>query len=311
MRRIWLPQVALLIAAFIWASHNIAGALLTADLHPYFANLLRTTLASLLYIPIVLRYARGVRLQSSHLPRIVLAAVCLTCLFFLFFYVALARTTANQVAMLLAAGPAVTAFLAHRYLNEPLSSRQIFGLLLALTCALIVGAMNQDSTVTGTFAGGAAALLAMLGFSHYTLISKPLLKTYPVPFFLGTVTWIGTALLWLLAPFIPHAFEWHVLTSLTRQQWLIFAYIGFVMNVGSYLLYNYALRRLPASTVHGTTVYSTTVFALIFAQLLLNEQISMLHWVCATLIALGVWLTAKLQPVTVTTQAGPVLRNRD
>lgn len=287
-----LPQVALVLSAAIWASHNIAGFWLTTSIHPYLANLLRSTLASLLFLPFVMTPVwRRARLRGCHMHRLLIAALCMGT-FFLLFYIALSQTSANHVAILLCLGPALTTLLAVPYLGERLTRRQVGGILLAMCSALMVGLLNQGSvSATGTWLGAAAAMGAMLGFSHYTLLSKPLLSFYPAPVILGILTWIATALLWIGTLFVP-GFDLGQLRGLGTEHWLVLLYIALAMNVLSYLLYNYALQRLTAGTTHAVTVYTTTVFALIMARFILGEAVSAWHWACAILIGVGVWMTA-------------------
>lgn len=287
-----LPQAALLISAFIWASHNIAGAWLTVDFHPVTANLIRSTLASVIYVPLLLLSIRGIRVKRSHAVKLLVASACLG-LFFQLFYIALSLTTASQVALLLALGPAVTTLLAVPYLKERLSPRSLVGLLLALGSAVTLGLLNwQNEQGHEVWVGAATAFVAMLAFAHYTLLSKPLLREYPAPLVLGVVTLVATGLLWFVLPWLDIELAWEGLDSVTTGQWMVFAYIALMMNVVSYLLFNYALRKLPAGATHATIVYSTTLFALIMAQVILGEEIPLTHWACAGVIAVGIWLTA-------------------
>lgn len=280
---------ALSAAALIWASHNIAGAWLTETLHPVTANLARTNLAALFYVPFLLLY-KDVRFSRNHLPRLFTAALCLA-IFFQLFYWALWLTGAGHVAIMLALGPAVTAALSVPYLGEKLPSKALVGLVIALVSAILLGFVrSQGSNVPGVWSGAVLAFLGTVAFAHYTLLSKPLLRQYPVPFVLGWTILLGTILLWLYVPVSGvHLGE---LATISWQQWLVFAYIALFMNVISYILYNKALQRLSAGVTHAVTVYVTTIFALVMARLILAEPVPIGYWLCAGTIAFGVWLTA-------------------
>lgn len=291
------PRLALVASAAIWASHNIAGAWLTASLHPYVANLLRATLAAAFFVPLLWRaIRRGASVQARHVPRLTAAALCLA-VFFLGFYVALGYTAANHVAVLLCLGPAVTTVLAVPYLGERLTPRQAAGILAAMAGALWIGFINHNvGPGAGTWLGTAAAGAAMLGFSHYALLSKPLLKAYPAPFVLALVNLAGAAILWLCLPLVPLPEGALRPGSVGPAAWLVLVYVALAMNVVSYLLFNWALKRLPAAVTHATAVYTATVFALVLARLALDEPVSLRHWLCAGVVAAGVRLASTSGP---------------
>lgn len=290
---IW-SLAALSTAALIWASHNVAGAWLTKTLHPVAANLIRTNLASLLYIPILLRYKGRARFARNDLPRLVLAALFLAA-FFQLFYWALQRAGAGYVAVTLALGPALTCALGVPYLGEKLTGRAVAGLIIALTSASALGFARARAAVElGAWHAAAPAFTATLAFAHYTLLSKPLLRRYPVPYVLGWTVCLGTVFLWLYVP--VSGMRLAALRAANWPHWLALSYIALFMNVFSYILYNRALQKLPAGVTHAVTVYVTTLFALVMVRFVLNEAVPAVYWACAGAIALGVWLTATAPP---------------
>lgn len=289
-KEIGMTLLALSAAAPIWASHNVAGAWLTETLHPVLANLLRTNLAALLYIPI-LWYMRGrVNLSRRHVARLAGAALCLAT-FFQLFYWALWLTGAGHVAIMLALGPAVTAALGVPYLGEKLGGRALVGLVIALASATLLGFVQAEGALgRNAWIGGALSFVATVAFAHYTLLSKPLLRSYPVPYVLGWTICLGTLFLWLYVPFA--GIRLASVATVTLAQWLVLVYIALFMNVISYIVYNIALSKLPAGVTHAVTVYVTTIVALVMVRLILHDPVPLSYWACAFAIAVGVWLTA-------------------
>jgi drug/metabolite transporter (DMT)-like permease len=78
------------------------------------------------------------------------------------------------------------------------------------------------------------------------------------------------------------------------------AYLGVVVTVGAYGLYNYGVSQLPASQASGFTNL-IPLFTLVFAMLLLGERLNTMQLFAAALVfggvALSQWRTAPAVPV--------------
>ncbi|MCY1555114.1 EamA-like transporter family protein [compost metagenome] len=77
-------------------------------------------------------------------------------------------------------------------------------------------------------------------------------------------------------------------------------YLGIVVTVGAYGLYNFGVSRLPASQASGF-INLIPVFTLVFAMLLLGESLNAMQMLAAALVFVGValsqWRSAAPAPV--------------
>jgi len=125
----------------------------------------------------------------------------------------------------------------------------------------------------------------MLCATCYTLLLKFLSERYS-PFILTAMqAFIGSLF------FLPLAL---VTEPLPSQFSLLgigsVVYLGVVVTVGAYGLYNFGVSRLPASQASGFTNL-LPVFTLIFAALLLGESLAPAQYAAAALVFAGVALS--------------------
>jgi drug/metabolite transporter (DMT)-like permease len=73
-------------------------------------------------------------------------------------------------------------------------------------------------------------------------------------------------------------------------------YLGLVVSIGAYGLYNYSLTHLKASTSAGYTNL-LPVFTLLFSMLLLGERLELMQWAAIGLVFIGVYLSQRSQPI--------------
>lgn len=120
---------------------------------------------------------------------------------------------------------------------------------------------------------------------NITLLLKHLSGRYS-PFLLtAMVAFVGTLF------FLPMALLSAPLpTSVSLMGLGAIAYLGIVVTVGAYGLYNFGVSRLPASQASGFTNL-IPVFTLLFAILLLGESLNTLQMLAATLVFAGVLLS--------------------
>src|SRR3989338_2297750 len=106
------------------------------------------------------------------------------------------------------------------------------------------------------------------------------------PFLLtAMVAFVGTLF------FLPLAlFSAPLPTSVSPMGLGAVAYLGILVTVGAYGLYNFGVSRLPASQASGFTNL-IPVFTLLFAILLLDESLNAVQMLAAGLVFAGVLLS--------------------
>jgi drug/metabolite transporter (DMT)-like permease len=208
------------------------------------------------------------RPPARQLLRLCLLGVLGNTLYQLCYIEGMARTRAGNAALIMAAVPVLTAVSSHLLGHEHLRSRDILGLALSTTgIAVLVVGSGVVVGLGGPLAGDLLMLLAVIFWTAYTILAKPLVDT------LGptvTTAWtMGLGAIPLLAICAPAALaqRW---SAVTPAAWLgaVFSSLGAL--VVAYLIWYRGVERLGATR---TAFYSnfSPVVTLLAAWPLLGE----------------------------------------
>jgi len=182
--------------------------------------------------------------------------------------------------------PLMVALSAGFFLGERISSRTLGGFVVAAA-----GAIWLSMGGTGTEAAPHPALgnflefMAMVCATGYTILMKRLSKELH-PFFLTGLQAFAGALFFAPVLLLPSVRA----TSLSVNGWLAVLYLGTVVSVGAYGLYNYGISRIPASQA-SAFVNLIPVFAILLGFLLLGERLTVWQWLACGLVFGGVLLS--------------------
>jgi drug/metabolite transporter (DMT)-like permease len=277
---------SLIFAMFIWASSFIALKTAMADLEPYTVIFLRMLTASLCFVYFIkgfLKYS----FSKSDIKYIILLAFFEPCLYFVFEAKALQLTSASQVGMITSLMPVITAMAAGYFLKEIISKQLIIGSLIAIIGAVwlslqAVSSVNAPNPMLGNF----FELLAMLCAAGYTIVARYLADKYSALFITAIQVFIGTVF------FFPFFLYEYTTTDLnfTSNAILCILYLGVVVTLGGYGLYNYALTKIEASKA-AVFIYLIPVFTLILAYLILDEKLSIVEFIACSTILFGVFIS--------------------
>ena len=214
-------------------------------------------------------WAAGARRPSARqLLRLCLLGVLGNTVYQLSYIEGMARTRAGNAALIMAAVPVLTAVSSHLLGHERLRWRDLLGLGLS-TAGIASLVLGSDATVGlgGSPAGDLLMLVAVVCWTAYTLLSKPLVDT------LGptvTTAWtMGLGAIPLLVVCAPAAVaqRW---SAVTPAAWLgaVFSSLGSL--VLAYLIWYRGVARLGATR---TAFYSnfSPVVTLLAAWPLLGE----------------------------------------
>lgn len=280
-----IAVICLVIAMALWGSSFIALKLAFAELPPLWVIFGRMALGSLVFL-LAWRWRGQMHYRAGDWRYLLGLAACEPCLYFLFEALALQHTSAAQAGMVTALLPLLVAVGAFIFLRERISRITLAGFLLALIGAVWLSlAGSADVHASNPILGNFYELLAMLCAMGYTLLLKHLSSRYS-PFLLtAMVAFVGTLfflpLAWFSAP-LP--------ASVSPMGLGAVAYLGILVTVGAYGLYNFGVSRLPASQASGFTNL-IPVFTLLFAILLLGESLNTVQMLAAALVFAGVLLS--------------------
>ena len=278
--------LSLIFAMFIWASSFIALKAAMEDLGPFTVIFLRMIIASLCFVYFIKSFLKY-DFSKKDIKFILLLALFEPCLYFIFESKALQLTSASQAGMITSLMPIITAMAAGYFLKEIISKQLIFGSLIAMSGAIWLS-LQGVTTVSSPnpLLGNFLELLAMVCGAGYTITARYLSDKYSALFITAIQAFMG-------AIFFTPLFIYEYFTiplNITMNSFLWVLYLGVVVTLAGYGLYNYALTKIQASKA-AVFVYLIPVFTLILAYFVLNEKLSALEFIACFVILFGVFLS--------------------
>lgn len=275
--------------ALIWGAGFAIVKHSVAIFSPMVFNAVRTALAEAILLAVL--WARGERLRDAgnDWRRLVGMGVVGYFGYQLFFVLGIARTTASNSSLLLAAVPVIVAALNGLFRVERVGGRVWLGVLLSFAgITLIILAGGGNFSVGGqTLLGDGLTLGASLAWAWYIVFSRPYLQRHSA--LLVTAWTVGTSMLCLWLAALPElgGIDW---ANVPGAAWFGIVYTGGLGVAGAYILWNAAVKRVGGPRV---AVYSNlvTVIAVIIAALTLGEAITVLKIVGALGVFGGIALT--------------------
>jgi len=282
-----LPTTALLLAMLLWASSFIALKIAFRGFSPMVVIFGRMLVASVCFLLVGKRLARSLDYRPGDYKPMLFMAFCEPCLYFIFEAKAIENTSASQAGLLTAMLPILVMITASLLLKEVNSRKAWIGAILAVAgvCWLTVESTptaDAPNPVLGNF----YEFLAMICATGYTITLKKLASRYS-PFLLTAVQALVGSIFFFPLMFLPGS-------SLPREFPLVpslaVLYLGAVITLGAYGLYNFSLKHVQASRA-AIFVNLIPVFSVFLGWLVLDETLSAPQWAAAALVMGGVYLS--------------------
>lgn len=282
----YIGILSLIFAMFIWASSFIALKAAMEDLGPFTVIFLRMIIASLCFVYFIKSFLKY-DFSKKDIKYILLLALFEPCLYFIFESKSLQYTTASQAGMITSLMPIITAMAAGYFLKEIITKQVVFGSLIAMSGAIWLSLQGTSSiSAPNPLLGNFLELLAMICGAGYTITARYLSDKYSALFMTAIQVFIG-------AIFFTPLFLYEYFTidmSVTLKSFLWIAYLGVVVTLAGYGLYNYALTKIEASKA-AMFIYLIPVFTLILAYFILNEKLSIFEFIACFVILFGVFIS--------------------
>jgi drug/metabolite transporter (DMT)-like permease len=277
--------------ALIWGLSFVAASVVLTTLSPVVLATLRFTIASTLFLPVILRELNQGLPSMSNLRETVYLGFLSISLYFWLQYTGVKYAGAGVSALLVVGFiPILTGVASSFMLGEALSRWKVAGSASGfLGVALITVPKLADVQVNTGFLFGVLCLLGnAVCWSLYSTMSRRLMQRTGKPLLVTAyVTLSGTLVLLPLSL----ASDWSAVRLLTQSQWLSVLYLAIVCSGGGYLLWNYALSRLE-SVRAAVWLYLEPVAAFIGEALLLGIMPDALTAAGGLLIMVGALLTS-------------------
>ena len=277
--------MALLGVVVVWGVAFSGIKILLRDIGPYSLTWARLVMAGLAYTVVLPFMPKRVsQREPGDVLRLVLLGVFGAAGYHLAVNWGEQYVSAGLASLLVACMPAMVAVLAAIFLREHLSRRGIAGLVVAFAGVTVLALSGEGALEARSIAGVLVTLLAPISWSIYTIISKPLAARYDGVRLNVVGAWVGVG---VVLPFA--ATDLHELTRLDAGGWLWMLYLGSFSTAGSYIVYAWALSRLPA-TVVASFVQLVPATSLLSAWILLDEVPAPTAFIGGVLVVLGVAL---------------------
>lgn len=279
----FLGIVLLLIAMMTWASSFIALKSAIGPLGPMSVVFGRMIVASLCFVYFIKGFLK-LEFTKKDIKYILLMTAFEPCLYFIFEAKALQYTTASQAGMITSMMPLMTAIGAGIALKENITKKVIIGSCIAVFGAIWLSLSAQSSeNASNPLLGNTLEFLAMVCGAWYAIAIRYLSSRFSALFLTAAQAFVGAIF------FLPLAiWEYNTLSmTLSYETILWILYLGVVVTIGGYGMFNLALSRIEASRA-SVFVNLIPVFTVILAYLFLGEVLKMSEWIASGVILCGV-----------------------
>lgn len=210
-------------------------------------------------------------------------------LYFLSENTALNYTTTTNTSLIVCLCPLFAALLISLfYRSQRLRPMQVVGSFIA-AAGVVVVVLNGHFVLHLSPLGDSLALIACLCWAFYSLLMISANQRYDVMFITRKVFFYGIV---SIIPYFIFNPEMPSLATLCRPAVLAnLIFLGAVASLLCFLAWNWVMKRLGAITVTNY-VYLNPVVTIIFAWMLLSEQITIFFLLGTVLILLGMYLGA-------------------
>lgn len=285
----YLPVLGLLLAMVLWASSFVALKIAFRVYHPMVVIFGRMAVASICFLLLIKWFRNSVDYRKGDLKYILFMAFCEPCLYFLFEAKALENTSASQAGMITAMLPILVALCATWLLKERVGWYTWTGSLTAVAgvCWLTLESV-PTSDAPHPVLGNFLEFMAMVCATGYTITLKHLAQRYTTLFLTAMQAFVGSLfyfpLLLLPSTQLPVYFE--------PVSAMAIIYLGAVITLGAYGLYNFGLKHVPASKA-SAFVNLIPVFSVVFGWMLLDESFTRGQCIAAGIVMAGVYVSQR------------------
>jgi drug/metabolite transporter (DMT)-like permease len=279
--------LAFLIATLLWGSSFIALKFVIGMYHPTVVIFLRMLTTLVICATLLWPYVKRFQYRAGDWKYLVGMSLAEPCLYFLFEGYALEFTSASQAGVIVSCFPLIVAILAYFMLKERLSKVIVVGFLFCIAGGIgLTLASPGTSDAPNPLLGNSLEFLAMLCAGYYTICVKHLSGRYSPLALIGLQGLSGTLF------FFPFLFFVELPTEISFEGAAAIFYLGSLVTLGAYGMYNYAISKVSVLTAAAFTNL-VPVFTLLLASLLLHETLTWQQWLAVGTVFLGVMIAQR------------------
>lgn len=272
----------------LWSTGFVGAKYILPYAEPFVFLTIRYASAGIILVLIAKALREPLRITRDQIQQSILVGVFLQVIYIggVFYAVSLGLP-AGVTAVIVSLQPVLVSVLAFKFLNEGLSFRKIFGLLLGLVGVLLLllpkifqGNFNLEFPKIGIF----SSVLALIGTTTGYLLQKR--GGSEIPFLPGTAVQFATAtILFAIAGIFFE--DWNIRVNL--EFILALSWIVLALSIGSIFLLFYLLKHDSASSV-SSLYYLVPPLTAVQAFFLFDERFTLIGLFGMTLAAIGTLL---------------------
>ena len=275
--------LSLLLAMLIWGSSFIALKSTLIDTQPYTIIFLRMIIASLCFVAFIKSFLKY-KFTKSDIKLLLLLSLFEPALYFIFEVNALQYTSASQAGVITSTMPIITAIFAGILLKELITKKLILGSILSMIGVIILSTnANNTSHAANPLLGNMLELGAMVCGAGYTIVAKHLGSKFSALFITASQSFLGA--IFFLPFFLYEYSHYGFHTSFSSILWIL--YLGIVVTLGGYGLYNFALTKIDASRA-AVFINLIPIFSVTLGYFLLGERLNTIQIFASFVILIGV-----------------------
>jgi drug/metabolite transporter (DMT)-like permease len=286
-----IKSFAPIIFVLLWSTGFIGAKYILPFAEPFVFLTIRYLFATLILVAVAKAIGESLRISWPQVKQSILVSVFLHVIYIGgVFYAIFIDIPAGITAVIISLQPILVSAVAIPLLNEKMSYKQIFGLLLGfigVTFLLIPKLFEGDLSIGFSAAGITACVLALLGTTAGYLIQKK--GGADIPFLAGTaVQFAAATIIFAIAAVIFEPLK----VDVTLEFILALAWIVIALSIGSIFLLYYLLRKGSASSV-SSLYYLVPPLTAIQAYLFFGERINSIGLIGMILAAVGTLIVTK------------------
>ena len=282
------PVAAILMAVFLWGGSFAAMRVTLKTLSPWAVMWIRMLAALLILLPFSGKL-KTLRFQRKDWQLLVFMALLQPCFYFLLESNALRLTTSSQAGVISAAVPLLVSVGAWLFLKETLVRGTMVGLGLAGAGVIILTLLNNPGgKAANPVLGNSMEMGAMICAAANMIMVKQLSKRYN-PWALTALQIFAGAIFFL--PGLGYLLQTPV-TAWTADVVLSLLFLGGLVTLGAFGLYNWGMSRISASRA-SIFINLVPVFAVTIGWGLLGESLSFYQCLAALTVIGGVWISQR------------------
>jgi drug/metabolite transporter (DMT)-like permease len=283
----WAVLVAALAAVIIFGGSAVATKVAVSAISALDVAIMRTIIGGLIAMP--LAFALRIRFPASVQQRwlLLLSGFCAFIAFPLLFTLGVSLTSANHATMILAILPVLTGAIAMSWDRLKPKSSWWSGCAIAFAGEVLLlydpDASSGSASIGGDLLVWTSTLFASLGYVAGARLQR---TGYSAK---GTTFWGVGLFALLLLPLLPFVVDGASLQSAGSYAWSGLLYQAIGVTIIAYILWYWALGTGGIAQI-GLFQFLQPVSGVIFAWLILSENLSLIFVLASSIIMLGVVL---------------------